>query len=51
MVWGPGRMAFGFQPAKALETLLELAVWGSLVCAAIVWLSRRARLRLTANGG
>jgi ABC-2 type transport system permease protein len=51
MVWGPGRMAFGFAPGAALETLLELVVWGALIGAALAWLSRRARLRLTVNGG
>jgi ABC-2 type transport system permease protein len=51
MVWGPGRMAFGFAPEIALETLVELVVWGALVGAGLAWLSRRARLRLTVNGG
>jgi len=51
MVWGPGRMAFGFAPTAALEILLELAFWISLVAAGLAWLSRRARLRLTVSGG
>jgi ABC-2 type transport system permease protein len=51
MVWGPGRMAFGFAPEIALETLLELVAWSALVGAGLAWLSRRARLRLTVNGG
>jgi len=51
MVWGPGRMAFGYAPAAALETALELLVWSALAAAGLAWLSRRARLRLTVNGG
>ncbi len=51
MSWGPGRMAFGFAPGAALETLLELLVWSALVGAGLVWLSRRARLRLSVSGG
>lgn len=51
MVWGPGRMAFGFAPAQALETLLELLLWGALIGAGLAWLSRRARARLTVSGG
>jgi hypothetical protein len=44
-------MAFGFAPEIALETLVELVAWGALVGAGLAWLSRRARLRLTVNGG
>jgi ABC-2 type transport system permease protein len=51
MIWGPGRTAFGFAPGAALTTTLELLAWSALVAAGLVWLSRRARLRLTVNGG
>jgi len=51
MLWGPGRMAFGFAPGAALETLLELLAWSALVAAGLAWLANRARLRLTVNGG
>jgi hypothetical protein len=44
-------MAFGFAPSAALETLLELLVWGALAAAGLAWLSRRARARLTVSGG
>ncbi len=51
MLWGPGRTAFGYAPVAVLETLSELVVWTALVSAGLAWLSRRARLRLTVNGG
>ena len=51
MVWGPGRMAFGLAPGAALETLLELLVWGVLIGAGLAWLSRSAHARLSVSGG
>ncbi len=51
MIWGPGRMAFGFAPEAALETIVDLSIWGALIAAGLAWLSRRARRRLSVNGG
>lgn len=51
MLWGPGRMAFGFAPGAALVTLLELLAWGVLIGVGLAWLSRSARARLTVSGG
>jgi len=51
MLWGPGRMAFGFAPDAALETFVELALWSAVAAAGLAALSRRARHRLTVNGG
>jgi len=51
MLWGPGRMAFGFAPGAALETLAELVVWGTLAALLLVWLARRARTRIALAGG
>jgi ABC-2 type transport system permease protein len=51
MLWGPGRMAFGFAPGAALVTLVELLAWGSVIALGLVWLSRAARARLTVAGG
>jgi len=51
MLWGPGRMAFGFAPGVALETFLELAIWCALAAAGLAALATRVRRRLTVNGG
>ena len=51
MVFGPGRNALGFAPREALVTALELVLWSALLGALLVWLARRARARLTVNGG
>lgn len=51
MLWGPGRMAFGFAPGAAFATFLELAIWCALAALGLAALSRRARRRLTVNGG
>ena len=51
MLWGPGRMAFGFAPGAALVTLLELLAWGALVALLLAWLARRARARVALAGG
>ncbi|MEX2206276.1 MAG: ABC-2 family transporter protein [Myxococcota bacterium] len=51
MLWGPGRMAFGFAPGAALTTLVELLAWGTVVAVGLAWLSRFARARLTVGGG
>jgi ABC-2 type transport system permease protein len=51
MIFGPGRTALGFAPAQALETALELVFWAGVIGALLVWLTRRARARLTVSGG
>jgi ABC-2 type transport system permease protein len=51
MVFGPGRNALAFAPAEAVVTALELVAWSGVVAALLVWLSSRARARLTVNGG
>ncbi len=51
MVFGPGRHALGFAPAEAAWTALELVAWLGVAGLLLVWLARRARARLTVNGG
>jgi ABC-2 type transport system permease protein len=51
MCWAPGRMALGLAPREALASAASGAVWVALLCGLLVVLSRRARARLTVNGG
>jgi len=51
MLWGPGRMTFGWAPRLALGTAVELLAWNALLAGLLMWLGRRASARLTVHGG
>lgn len=51
LCWATGRSAFGFAPREAAELFAEGLLWGALFALALFALSRRARARLTVNGG
>jgi ABC-2 type transport system permease protein len=51
MLYGPGRMAFGWAPRDALATAVELVAWSAAAGAALGWLARRAVARLSVHGG
>jgi ABC-2 type transport system permease protein len=48
---GPGRLAFGWQPALALEIALQLAFWSIASTLLLVWIYGRARRALEVSGG
>jgi ABC-2 type transport system permease protein len=48
---GPGRMAFGWDPALALQTAGLLVVWSAAACGLLAWTGRRALQRLDVGGG
>ena len=51
MLYGCGRLAFGFDPALAAWTLLLLLAWGVAIAAFTAWLYRRALRSVSINGG
>ncbi|HTO72059.1 MAG TPA: ABC-2 family transporter protein [Myxococcota bacterium] len=51
MCWGPGSMAFGFAPGRALVNAAGGLAWAAALAAGLVALSRGARARLSVNGG
>ena len=51
MMYGPGRMAFGWQPELALLTAGKLVLWTLVAVVVLVWTWRRALRRLDVNGG
>jgi ABC-2 type transport system permease protein len=51
MVNGPGRMAFGFDPAAAAIVAAKLSAWGVLAALSLRWLQSRALRALAVNGG
>jgi len=51
MCWAPGRMALGFAPRQALASATEGVIWVGLLIGLLALMSRRARARLTLNGG
>jgi ABC-2 type transport system permease protein len=48
---GPGRMAFGWQPALALEIALRLGLWAVIATTLLAWVYSRARRTLEVSGG
>lgn len=48
---GPGRMAFGWDPALALRTGALLVVWGGVAWLLLAWAGRRALRHLDVGGG
>ncbi len=51
MVHGPGHMAFGFAPDRALATAGALLAWGAVITLAVAATSRAGLRRLDVNGG
>ena len=51
MLYGAGRMAFGFDPMLALEVLVSLLCWTGVTVALLYWIHARAFERLEVNGG
>ena len=51
LMHGPGRMAFGWDPAFAAEVALRLLFWGGAGALALSWIYRRALRVLDVNGG
>jgi ABC-2 type transport system permease protein len=51
LCWATGRSAFGFAPREAAGLFAEGLVWAALFALVLFALSRRARARLTVNGG
>ena len=51
LVYGCGRMAFGYDPAAALEVGLKIVGWGVLFGAFLAWLYARGLRILNVNGG
>ncbi len=50
-LYGPGSMAFGFEPARALATSLKLALWIAALAALLVLVHRRGLRALEIHGG
>ena len=48
---GPGRMAFGWQPALALQVALQLLFWSIASTVFLLWIYGRARRSLEVTGG
>ena len=51
LINGPGRMAFGWQPALAFEVVLQLVLWSIASTVLLVWVYGRARRALEVTGG
>ncbi len=51
LMHGPGRMAFGWDPAFAAEVALRLLLWGGAGAGALAWTYRRALPARGGNGG
>ena len=51
LCWASGRSAFGFTPREAALLFAQGLLWAACFALALFWLSRRARARLTVNGG
>ena len=51
LMYGPGRMAFGFDPTFAALVACKLIGWGIVASALLVWVYRRALRVLDVNGG
>ena len=51
LMYGPGRMAFGWDPAFAATVALKLVFWLAVTVLLLVWLYRRALRVLDVNGG
>jgi ABC-2 type transport system permease protein len=50
-LYGPGRLALGFDPAAALRTVAMLLLWGAAAGLLAAWLHRRGLRVLDVNGG
>ena len=48
---GPGRMAFGWDPALALQTAALLVVWSAFAWLLLAWVGGRALKQLDVGGG
>jgi ABC-2 type transport system permease protein len=51
LMYGPGRMAFGWQPELAGLVALKLVCWGGVATACLIWIYRRGLRVLDVNGG
>jgi ABC-2 type transport system permease protein len=51
MMYGPGRMAFGWQPELAAWVAVKLVFWGLVATALVTWTYRRALRVMDINGG
>jgi len=51
MIYGCGRMAFGFEPAVAAGVAGQLLVWILVTYLGIAWMFRRALVVVNVNGG
>lgn len=51
LMYGPGRMAFGWDPGFAGVVAVRLLVWGALACLLLVFVYRRGLAALDVNGG
>lgn len=51
LCWAAGRSAFGFAPGEAARLFAQGLFWAALLAGLLFWVSRRARARLTVNGG
>ena len=50
-LYGPGRLALGYDPAATLGTVLSLLAWGTAAALIAAWLYRRALRVLDVHGG
>ena len=51
LMYGPGRMAFGWDPAFAATVALKLVFWLGVTLLLLIWIYRRALRVLDVNGG
>ncbi len=51
MMYGPARMAFGWQPELAAEIAFKLVLWSTIAVFLVSWTQRRGLRALDINGG